>query len=254
MKKAYWFINTQLGLNPRRTCRALAGLPRFVNDLLSFRKAYKGRLTLLPCLHDRSEESGCAQGEYFWQDLYVARRIKAANPGRHVDIGSRIDGFVAHIAGFREIEVFDIRPLNMKIPGVVFKQMDLMNPDTPVSEYCDSLSCLHALEHFGLGRYGDKVDIKGYESGLRNMARMLSKGGIFYLSVPVGIERVEFNSHRVFDPRTIALLAAQNQLVLKSFAWVEQEGALVESLDPEKDFKSLSEQSYALGIFTFCKV
>lgn len=253
MRKLCWFIDTQLGLNPRRTYRALAALPRFVSDLLSFMKAYKGRLTLLPCLHDRFEESGFVKNEYFWQDLYVAQRIREANPERHVDIGSRIDGLVAHVASFREIEVFDIRPLHVTIPGVVFKQMDLMNPDGLVSEYCDSLSCLHALEHFGLGRYGDKVDIKGYESGLRNMVRMLSKGGTFYLSVPVGIERVEFNGQRVVDPRTVVSLAAQNQLILKAFAWVGREGVLIEPREPEKDFKSLSEQLYALGIFTFRK-
>ena len=253
MRKLYWFINAQLGLNPLRTYCALTALPRFVNDLLSFMKAYKGRLTLLPCLHDRFEESGFVKDEYFWQDLYVAQRIREANPERHVDIGSRIDGFVAHMASFREIEVFDIRPLHVTIPGVVFKQMDLMNPDGLVSNYCDSLSCLHALEHFGLGRYGDKVDIKGHESGLRNMVKMLRKEGIFYLSVPIGIERVEFNGHRVFDPRTFISLAAENQLILKSFAWVVREGIIVESLEPEKDFKSLSEQSYALGIFTFRK-
>lgn len=253
MRKVCWFINTQLGLNPRRTYRAFVALPRFVNDLLSFKKAHKGRLTLLPCLHDRFKESGFAKNEYFWQDLYVAQRIREANPERHVDIGSRIDGFVAHVASFREIEVFDIRPLDVKIPGVVFKQMDLMNPDGLVSEYCDSLSCLHALEHFGLGRYGDQVDPKGHELGLRNMLKMLRKGGIFYLSVPIGIERVEFNGQRVFDPRTFISLAAENQLILKSFAWVEREGIIVESLEPENSFKSLSEQLYALGIFTFRK-
>ena len=43
------------------------------------------------------------------------------------------------------------------MPGVVFRQADLMNPvSLPITAgegYCDSLSCLHAIEHFGLGRY-----------------------------------------------------------------------------------------------------
>jgi len=62
-------------------------------------------------LDDRFDQSGTASGHYFHQDLLVASRIFINNPEKHVDIGSRIDGFVAHVASFREIEVFDIRSL-----------------------------------------------------------------------------------------------------------------------------------------------
>jgi hypothetical protein len=70
---------------------------------------------MLPCLYDRSEEGGTASGEYFWQDLYIAQKIFKVNPHRHVDIGSRIDGFTAHVASFREIKVFDIEGLDLAI-------------------------------------------------------------------------------------------------------------------------------------------
>ena len=60
----------------------------------------------------------------------MARAIHDANPIKHVDIGSRVDGFVAHIASFRECEVFDVRPISTAVPGVVFRQADLMNPVT----------------------------------------------------------------------------------------------------------------------------
>lgn len=95
----------------------------------------------------------------------VARAIHTAKPVKHVDIGSRVDGFVAHVASFREIEVFDVRPISTAVPGVLFRQADLMDSpslpaDTEGGGYCDSLSCLHAIEHFGLGRYGDTVDFR----------------------------------------------------------------------------------------------
>ena len=64
----------------------------------------------------------------------------------------------------------------------------------------DSLSCLHAIEHFGLGRYGDPIDYDGHVKGLANMTRMIAPGGRFYLSAPMGETRVEFNAHRVFSP------------------------------------------------------
>jgi hypothetical protein len=250
--KAYWLLSTQCGLDPRRMVRSCRGIPRYVGDWIRFRRNHKGRLNILPCLYDWFEEGGSTKDEYFWQDLHVARQIHMANPLKHVDIGSRIDGFVAHVASFREIEVFDIRPVVSTIPGVIFRQADLMNTPESQLEYCDSLSCLHALEHFGLGRYCDPIDPHGYVVGLKNMVKILRPGGMFYLSVPIGIERVEFNAHRVFDPLSLLQLTESNNLLLKKFAWVRT-SRLVQSVNFEQDMNELSKQHYALGIFTFVK-
>ena len=251
--KAYWLFSVQLGLDPRRMFRSLRGIPRYVNGLRRFRQAYTGRLDLRPCLYDWYEEAGVTKDEYFLQDLHVAQKIHLASPQRHVDIGSRVDGFVAHVASFREIEVLDIRPVTAAIPGVTFQRVDLMNPAGLPIAHCDSLSCLHALEHFGLGRYGDPVDPQGSVKGLENMSKLVGTGGTCYLSVPIGEERVEFNAHRVFNPLSLVQLAAANGLVLRDFAWIGPGRALVESSDVEKDMRVLSKLRYALGIFTFTK-
>lgn len=253
VKKTYWVLSAQFGLDLRRMARSLKGVPKYFEDWLSFRRQYKGRLNFLPCLHDRYEEGGSTKDEYFLQDLHVARQIHLANPEKHIDIGSRIDGFVAHVASFREIEVFDIRPVNSSIPGIIFRQADLMNLSTSMHGCCDSLSCLHALEHFGLGRYGDPLDPSGYASGLANMAKALRPAGFYYLSVPVGQPCVEFNAHRIFDPVELVRLAAANGLLLARFAWVGSTQTLTESLNPERDMDKLSRLDYTLGIFTFIK-
>lgn len=250
---AHWILYGQMGLNVRRIFIVIRELPRFIRDASRFRRTYQGKFEWLPCLTDRQEEGGSTRGEYFWQDLYIARRIYDANPKKHIDIGSRVDGFVAHVASFRQIEVFDIRPITAKIPGVMFRQADLTQLDRGLVKCCDSLSCLHALEHFGLGRYGDSLDPHGHIAGLRNMASLLLSGGIFYLSVPVGVARVQFNAHRVLDPFAIVKLAAENELSLESFAFIDQRDMLIESIDPEHDFRILSECNYALGIFVFRK-
>jgi hypothetical protein len=252
--RCYWLLNAQFGIDPIKFIRSFRGLPRFLRDLRRFRTGYSGTLELLPCLHDWYEEAGTTRDEYFWQDLIVARLIFTAKPEKHVDIGSRVDGFVAHIASFREIEVFDIRPITSHIPGVIFKQADLMGHDAPLGDYCDSLSCLHALEHFGLGRYGDPVDPKGYESGLRNMSRILRKGGYFYLSVPIGMERVEFNANRVFDPRTIIDVAAANQLEIHTLMVFTADKGLRNVEITHDNLADISRFSYGLGIFTFIKI
>ena len=56
-----------------------------------------------------------------------------------------------------------------------------MREDQPLTDYCDSVSCLHALEHFGLGRYGDPVDPDGHLKGFRNLRRIVQGGHVLSL-------------------------------------------------------------------------
>ncbi|MBK8637481.1 MAG: DUF268 domain-containing protein [Chromatiaceae bacterium] len=250
-------IISQFGLDPLRFARSMRGLPGFIHDWRLFRQGYAGRLTLVPCLHDWFEEGGTTRSEYFWQDLLVARSIHEAKPERHVDVGSRVDGFVAHVASFREIEVFDVRPIPSLVPGVVFRQADLMDarsmPSDVAGGYCDSLSCLHALEHFGLGRYGDPINPRGYEQGIANMVKLLKPGGTLYLSTPIGRERVEFNANWVFDPRTILNLAESNQMKLQRLVTFNPVSGLREIQPNDADLVDLATSHYHLGIFIFIK-
>lgn len=254
--KLHWLLSSQLGLDPLHFYRSLRGLPIYLRDWATFRKGYAGSMKFMPCLHDRYEEGGTTRSEYFWQDLLVARWIFEENPEKHVDIGSRVDGFVAHVASFREIEVFDVRPMSTLIPGVVFKQADLMQPVKRVSAgggYCDSLSCLHTIEHFGLGRYGDPIDPQGYQHGMASMAQLLKPGGRFYLSTPIGQERVEFNAHRVFDPRTIIQCAANNELQVQALTVIGVDGGSESGGINDERLKKLALARYHLGIFVFVK-
>ena len=255
--KLHWLLASQFGFDPRIFLNSLLSLPFYLRDWVTFRKGYTGKMRFMPCLHDHSEEGGATKSEYVWQDLLVARAIHAAKPLKHVDIGSRVDGFVAHVASFRDCEVFDVRPISKAVPGVVFRQADLMNPASlptaVVGGYCDSLSCLHAIEHFGLGRYGDPVNPQGYQRGIANMSQLLQPGGTFYLSTPIGQERVEFNANWVFDPRTIvrcteaAGMSLQNLIVITPAMGpreVDIDGVAL---------ADLALPHYQLGLFTFTK-
>lgn len=121
------------------------------------------------------------------------------------------------------------------------------------AEYCDSLSCLHALEHFGLGRYGDPIDPQGFVRGLANMARLLKPGGVFYLSTPIGAERVEFSANRVFEPRAVVESAATQSLALESLIVIQSDGRLEEFAAAAAPLSQLATQRYCLGIFVFRK-
>jgi len=207
-----------------------------------------------PCLDERNTDSGDASGHYFHQDLLVAGRIFKNNPERHVDIGSRIDGFVAHVAVFRKIEVLDVRPLSTTIPNIIFRQADLMKPDPDLQNYCDSVSSLHAIEHFGLGRYGDTLDYNGHVNGLNSIHGLLKQGGKFYLSVPIGPQRIEFNAHRVFSVKYLIELI-QDKYRVDFFSYVNDEGDLIRNADlnpaeVDDNFGCM----YGCGIFELTKV
>lgn len=226
------------GVDPRATLRSCRGLPFFVRDYLTFKR--QSRISRysevfpmglpLPCLSDRFAESGETKGAYFHQDLHVAQRIFLNKPQDHVDVGSRIDGFVAHVASFRAIKVIDIRPLPDTIKNVSFMQADMMEPIPPHLEACtDSLSCLHAAEHFGLGRYGDPVRYDGHLRGIDNLYRLLKTGGRLYFSVPIGKQRVEFNGHRIFSVRHLLDLF-KGRYRLDAFSYIDDASVLHENV------------------------
>ena len=213
--------------------------PGFVHD---FRRLKRQREaggefplgSMTPILNEKVQESGSASGAYFHQDLLVARKIFNARPRRHVDIGSRVDGFVAHVAVFMEIEVLDIRAQHSSVRNIIFKQCDMMHLPQEMVASCDSVSSLHAIEHFGLGRYGDPVDYNGHLKAIDSIYRLLRPKGMFYFAVPIGKQRIEFNAHRVFDVSYLLKVLAGRFRVL-SFSYVNDNGDLVENapFDPD---------------------
>src|SRR5580658_2667763 len=176
------------GVDPRILVGAVRGGPKFIANHHRFMREFptfvgefeKGGLVPRPA--DRYHKSGTASGHYFHQDLHVAQLICAARPSRHVDVGSRVDGFVAHVASFCRVEMLDIRPLTTSARNITFRQRDIMRTEPSWDSSLESLSCLHALEHFGLGRYGDEIDFYGHLKGWKNLTRMVKPRGMFYFS------------------------------------------------------------------------
>jgi len=207
-----------------------------------------------PILYDYDDKAGIAKGHYFHQDLLVASFINSKNPIRHIDIGSRIDGFIAHVASFREIEVMDVRELNNSgHENIKFVKADLMNELSAPSAVTDSISCLHAIEHFGLGRYGDPIDPTGHLKGFNNILRMLKPNGTLYISFPIGKQNeIHFNAHRVFQPMDILGWANDHHKIeLERFDYVDDSGDLNRNIDL---YSSHIDVTYGCGIFTIKKL
>jgi hypothetical protein len=217
-----------LGLDFNKAYTNILGITWYVKDYRKLKSQLKNQVNFpitqfRPFLYEKKDSSGVASGDYFHQDLFVARKIFENIPKKHTDVGSRIDGFVAHVACFREIDVLDIRPLNSTIKNIKFIQADLMKMRPELLECTDSLSCLHTIEHFGLGRYGDPIDCDGHLKGLDSLFQMLSVGGKFYFSTPIGKQRIEFNAHRVFSVKYLLDIFI-NKYEIDSFSYVDDKG------------------------------
>ena len=112
---------------------------------------------------------------------------------------------------------------------------------------------MHAIEHFGLGRYGDPIDPQGYQRGIYNMTQLLKPGGRFYLSTPIGQERVEFNANWVFDPRSIVRCAESAGMSLQKLIVITATSEPQEVAIDTASLADLALMRYQLGLFTFTK-
>lgn len=234
LKKICIWIQCWTGIDLRDVVKSLSFVsPRYYRELKKDLKELKkqekdskvifpfGRL--YPCYKDKKDTAGKIGGAYFWQDLFIAQQIFLNNPKRHIDIGSLIQGFIAHVSCFRQIEIFDIRPFNSNMPNVIFKQCDIMDRENLEAECTDSISSLHALEHFGLGRYGDPICYDGYLKGFDNITYMLQPNGKFYFSVPLGNQRIDFHAHRIFSLSYLLEMVSKD-FTIDSFSYVNDEG------------------------------
>ena len=229
----------------------------FTSDRKKYESLLKGSKFVLnesndyPVYFDRYKDAGSIDSHYFLQDIYMANKIIKKAPVLHYDIGSRVDGFISHLIASGRIEqitMLDIRPLPVKIPGLSFIQTDATHLDNIDDNSIDSISTLHAIEHFGLGRYGDSINPNAWEEALGAIQNKVKRGGVLYLSVPIGtVEKICFNAHRIFDPQTIVYVLSK--MKLQSFAYIHEYKVFETSID---DYK-LHGGEYDCGLFVFTK-
>lgn len=199
---------------------------------------------LSPILCDNTASTQTGGGHYFYQDVWALSHVAELCPSEHHDFGSRLDGFSAQATAVCPVIYYDIRPPSFAIPNFHFRKADLLS--LPLDrESIFSASCLHVLEHIGLGRYGDVIDPRGIEKAMKELQRVMAKGGNLLLSMPVGRPRVEFNAQRVVDPEWPREVL--NDLRLVEFAVVSDDNSFIKNVQP-RDF---SNQRYACGMYLF---
>lgn len=221
-----WFVNSELGINPSKLTKSPVRLFKWFKDFLKFKKLFPKniKVVFMPSIHDKFEQSGSIDNEYFWQDLICSQHIyKRFEKHKHTlyDVGSRIDGFVSSVSSFTVCNVFDIREQQSEYENINFIKLDITE-DLPIDLYksAETLSCLHTLEHIGLGRYGDDIDPNSWKKALKNMSLIISdkENSEFILSTLCGEPVYYYNSHKIFELQELLDELKKNNLKIDKVA------------------------------------
>ncbi len=197
--------------------RAFIGVPRFLRRFRQFQTMQVQRSNspvqlsdIQMCIGDETPQTGFDR-HYLFHIAWAARKLKHLQPSRHVDISSSLYLNVV-LSAFIPVEFYDFRPPNIRFSGLECRAGDLTRLPFDDSSV-PSLSCLHVLEHVGLGRYGDPLDPAGDAKGALELERVLAPGGNLLIVVPVGKPVIRFNAHRIYSHEQILKLFPALQLV-----------------------------------------
>lgn len=202
-----------------------------------------------PCLYDKTEETGFDR-HYVYHPAWAARILAKTRPKEHVDISSTLN-FCSLLSSFIPVQYYDYRPAKLSLDNLTSDSADLLS--LPFSDgSIHSLSCMHVVEHVGLGRYGDPLDPDGDLKAIAELKRVLAPSGLLLFVVPVGgSAKIMFNAHRVYHYDQV--IEYFDDLELIEYALIPEDpehGGLVKN--PPKELADA--QHYACGCFCFKKV
>ncbi|MGC8981983.1 MAG: DUF268 domain-containing protein [Minisyncoccia bacterium] len=212
----------------------------FTKDYLSFKvKLSKNRNrifrigieTLYPCLNDKLEHTPIDY-TYFYQDIWFVEKILQLKPKELYDIGSSVKtlGIISRIV---PVIFIDIRPPEIYLDNFKVLKGDITDLKLE-DESIDIVSSLCVIEHIGLGRYGDKLNHDGDIMAIKEIKRVLKKGGIFLVSLPVdGCDTIYFNAHRAYTRDTIIEMFKDFEIIEEKYIYGNR---IYDNYDKEKGF------------------
>ncbi|MBL0358839.1 MAG: DUF268 domain-containing protein [Chitinophagaceae bacterium] len=221
----------------------------FKEEFTVFKKNSTGRFEIKwenvrPYLDDKTATTGF-DAHYIYHPAWAARIVKQINPAVHIDISSTLH-FCTQLSAFIPVEFYDYRPAILNLDNLKSERADLTNLFFE-SNSVESISCMHTVEHIGLGRYGDPIDADGDLKAIAELKRVVKPGGSFLFVVPVGKPVVIFNAHRIYDAKAIVELF--NGFSLKDFSLVKDNADFINNAD----LSEAALQEYGCGCFWFVK-
>jgi ubiquinone/menaquinone biosynthesis C-methylase UbiE len=154
------------------------------------------------------------------------------------------------VSAFVPVDFYDYRPADLQLSNLNSLKGDLLNLPFE-SESIDSLSCMHTIEHIGLGRYGDTIDPEADLKAMAELRRVMTKNGSLIFVTPIGKEaKIEFNAHRIYTYDQI--LSYFPDFMLKEFSLIPEHpegGGIIINANPA----ITKTENYACGCFWFIK-
>ncbi|MFA7193543.1 MAG: DUF268 domain-containing protein [Candidatus Paceibacterota bacterium] len=186
---------------------------------------------------------------YVYHTSWAARVISEIKPEKHIDISSSLY-FSGIVSAFVPVDFYDLRPADLILSNLESKSGNLMSLPFE-SGSIKSLSCMHTIEHIGLGRYGDPINPDGDIDACKELSRVLEKDGSLLFVTPISDEpRIEWNAHRIYSYDQVLKLFPE--LRLKEFSLIPEDskdGGLIRNAD----INLLLGEKYACGCFHFIK-
>lgn len=228
--------------------------PRFVHDFYLFNKLshpnkrFSIKISdLFPQLLDNTGKTHF-DPHYTYHPAWAARIVATIKPAKHIDISSILH-FNTLVSAFVPVEFYDYRPADVHLDNLQCKKGDLMA--LPFADNSvESISCMHTIEHVGLGRYGDPIDPDGDIKAAKELSRVVKHGGTFIFVTPVGKSKICYNAHRIYSYEQVLHLFPD--LTLKEFSMVP-DNFKTHGLIKNADKETVKDQTYACGCFWFVK-
>lgn len=182
------------------------------NDISEFNEQLSSLRTSLPGVEVFEQvlaDTGVHPENFIdFECAFAAGHLRAHRPGQILDIGSYrhfILGLLAHY----EVTTVDVRSRQARLQSETVITCDAKSialPDASV----DAVVTLCAIEHFGLGRYGDSFDPRADTLSLREIIRVLRPGGMCIMTTTItrGKPAIAFNAHRIYTKEWIYSLTA----------------------------------------------
>lgn len=228
-------------------------LPFIIKDYMVFSRAdtserfsYSLR-TAYPQIFDKTALTGFDR-HYVYHTTWAARKVQKRNPELHTDIASSLY-FPGIVSAFIPVAFYDYRPAPLHLSGLTTEHADLTALHFEDNSI-ESLSCMHTIEHIGLGRYGDPIDPEADITACAELSRVLAPAGQLLFVTPVGKRGViQFNAHRIYTYEQVVALFPT--LTLTEFSFVPEFGT--DGIQEHADPAALTSESYACGLFVFTK-
>lgn len=139
---------------------------------------------------------------------FAAYHIHRLNPGQILDVGS-YRFFILGLLATYPVTTVDVRDRKSALDSETIVSCDAKRLKLP-DDCFDVVTSLCALEHFGLGRYGDEFDPSADRKALAEMVRVVRPTGHLILSTTITNcqPTIAFNAHRIYSYDMIRNLCA----------------------------------------------